>query len=179
MISLVKIFQNPPIRWFWLFNNLALNWLSQENHSHSEWDNPHSDKYSWDSQYLWFQRFLAKLAFFSEFILQMSATFLSPKSVIQTIDVIILKVCYSISLKLKINLTVKAFWDSKIQVFDGEWNINENTFVLVRREEVVFFILELLFHFLVFSSINLEVQVNLTKQGPPKTEQQVFDCSGC
>ena len=62
---------------------------------------------------------------------------------------------------LKINLTVKAFWDSKIQVFDGKWNIDENTFVLVRREEVVFFILELLFHFLVFSSTNLEVQVNL------------------
>lgn len=61
----------------------------------------------------------------------------------------------------KINLTVKAFWDSKIQVFDGKWNIDENTFVLVRREEVVFFILELLFHFLVFSSTNLEVQVNL------------------
>ena len=56
---------------------------------------------------------------------------------------------------------MKAFWDSKIQVFDGKWNIDENTFVLVRREEVVFFILELLFHFLVFSSTNLEVQVNL------------------
>ena len=55
---------------------------------------------------------------------------------------------------------MKAFWDSKIQVFDGKWNIDENTFVLVRREELVFFILELLFHFLVFGSTHLEIQVN-------------------